>query len=444
MGEAFRGAGGGGRLRVLWLTNVPLPAARQRDGLPPVLGGGWLSSALDLLVSHSDIELVCAARSWPPHEPFEAEGVRYVTLHRDPPAGGVRGVLRAWRRVDDVLAAIDEAKHLVEEVRPDVVHVHGTEMPSALAMLRASQGTPTLVSLQGFPSECLRYAFAGMSARDRSADVLNLEFVKGRGITHDRRRMQQAARLELKTLALARDVAGRTAWDQDVVRRVNPTARYWHLDETLRRPFYDSAWSGPQDGTPCVFATASAAPFKGLDVLLRAFAAVRSRRPCKLAIAGQVVESPLWRVVLRPLEADLGLRGHVEWLGGQPAEAVADLMSSCSVFVCASRIENSPNSVCEAMMVGAPVVATSTGGIPSLIEDGKEGLLFPNGDHEALARAIERVLDDSDLARRLGEAASCTAVARHEPARATQQLIEVYQEIAKRDGQALMGTEVRS
>ena len=81
------------------------------------------------------------------------------------------------------------------------------------------------------------------------------------------------------------------------------------------------------------------------------------------------------------------------------ALAHADLLVLPSVY------EELGTVLLEAMQAGLPVVASRTGGIPDVIEDGANGMLVPSGDPEALARAIDRLLADRDLARRLSEEA---------------------------------------
>src|SRR5258708_2713571 len=104
-------------------------------------------------------------------------------------------------------------------------------------------------------------------------------------------------------------------------------------------------------------------------------------------------------------------------------------LSRAQVFAISSYIENSPNSLCEAMQVGLPCVATYAGGIPSLVEHGRTGLLFPPGDAPLLADAIMRIFRDDDLATWLGQAARTEASERHAPQRVISQLLNAYDNV---------------
>jgi glycosyltransferase involved in cell wall biosynthesis len=396
--------------------------------VPPL--EGWLGATLRALrVESPELDLVCAAWAWPAAEPFEQDGVSYVTLLARRPQGGIVGVQRRWMSAARVGVPVDAMRHLISQVRPDVVHVHGTEDTNALAMLQVAERTPVLVSLQGLVTEIAPVFLDGLEPSDVIADIASVGFIKGQGVIHSFLGMKRAARTEPKALAAATDVIGRTEFDREVALGANPRVRYWHVDEVLREPFYETEWSGLGTDPPVVLAVASAAPYKGIDVLLRAYAILRDRRPCRLVVAGAFAGTSLWRS-LDALQSRLGLSGHVEWVGAQDAASVARLVGECSVFASASRIENSSNSVCEAMIVGAPIVATSVGGTSSLLADGESGLLVGSGDPAALASAIERILADEELAARLGRSARIVAAGRHDPTTVARRLLEVYSRVA--------------
>ena len=106
-----------------------------------------------------------------------------------------------------------------------------------------------------------------------------------------------------------------------------------------------------------------------------------------------------------------------------------------SVFVCASVLENSPNTVGEAMLLGVPVAASDAGGIPDMITNDRDGLLFSAGDAKALAKAISRLWDEErdheglTLAQRLSTQAATRAHIVHDGECNYLRLLEIYREI---------------
>lgn len=139
---------------------------------------------------------------------------------------------------------------------------------------------------------------------------------------------------------------------------------------------------------------------KGVDDLLRAFAEVR-RTGAKLRIAGDGPARP----ELERLSASLDLNGAVSFEG--PLTSVAPFWRDCDVAAMPSNqwVESFGMAAVEAMACGLPVVATRSGALPEVVEDGRTGALCARGDVSALAAAFERYATDSELRREHGRAA---------------------------------------
>ncbi|MEI7838059.1 MAG: glycosyltransferase family 4 protein, partial [Planctomycetota bacterium] len=128
--------------------------------------------------------------------------------------------------------------------------------------------------------------------------------------------------------------------------------------------------------------------------------------------------------------AAMGLADHVELLGALHQKELIQQLQMAHCFVLASYLENSPNSLCEAMRVGMPCVASYVGGIPSLIDVGKTALSFPAGDSALLAMNLRRIFEDDPLALRLGSAAMQEATRRHDPDRVVDELLASYRGVS--------------
>lgn len=145
---------------------------------------------------------------------------------------------------------------------------------------------------------------------------------------------------------------------------------------------------GLKPDSPLVLNIAALVPHKDQRTLLAAAAALHQRRPdVHWAIAG---EGPL-RPELEATIARLALGNRVHLLGEVPGAAA--LLQEADVFVLSSREEGLGTSVLDAMAAHVPVAATCAGGIPEMLE-GTAGLLVPQGDGEALARAVLTLLTD--------------------------------------------------
>jgi glycosyltransferase involved in cell wall biosynthesis len=158
---------------------------------------------------------------------------------------------------------------------------------------------------------------------------------------------------------------------------------------------------GLVDSQPVVGIVAMLRPEKAHEVFLRAAARVLERVPeTQFLVVGDGPE----RRRLEALAMTLGIDGRVRFLGAR--QDVAALVRTFDVGVLSSRpvVETLSNAVLEYMAAGKPVVATRVGSLPELIEEGQTGFFVEPGDWEALADRIVRLLQDRDLAERMGMA----------------------------------------
>ena len=171
------------------------------------------------------------------------------------------------------------------------------------------------------------------------------------------------------------------------------------------------------------------APIKGQDVFLRAAAQLSARRGgVRFVIAGED-KSPLmsYRRSLESLITELDLSGIVSMPGWH--DDIPALLSSLTVFVSAARSEPFGLAIVEAMAAGLPVVATASEGALEIIDDGITGRLVPANDPEALAHAINDLLDDPQERARLGHNAQRVARKRYSLKRMAQDTERVYSEV---------------
>jgi glycosyltransferase involved in cell wall biosynthesis len=131
-------------------------------------------------------------------------------------------------------------------------------------------------------------------------------------------------------------------------------------------------------------------------------------------------------VYLLHLVRKLGLEDHVRFTGVLSGKAMAERMARSHVCLMASIIENSPNTLGEAMLLGMPVVSAYAGGAPSMARDEAEALFYRPDDPAMLAFQIRRIFDDPALAARLARAARARALETHDPDRNLTDLIAAY------------------
>jgi len=138
---------------------------------------------------------------------------------------------------------------------------------------------------------------------------------------------------------------------------------------------------------------------KGVDIVIRAFKLVTKQYPdFKLRLMGYYPDR-------RVLEEFAEGCPQIEFLAPRPNELALKVISTCTIYVLASRTEGGPRVLLEAMAAGRPIIASSVGGVPYYIIDNDNGLLFPSGNIEDLAGKMVRLLNDKELRTRLGHSA---------------------------------------
>lgn len=170
---------------------------------------------------------------------------------------------------------------------------------------------------------------------------------------------------------------------------------------------------------------AALAPHKSQADLLRAVAGVcRAHADVHVLIVG---EGAL-RGRLERLRDDLGLAERVTFTGFR--EDVLDILAGFDVFVMSSYLEGMGTSILDAQALGVPVVATNTGGIPDVVEDGASGLLVPPRDPQALEAAIMRMLADAELRQRCVAEAK-RRVSGYDYRRTVYKTLDAYRELCE-------------
>ena len=415
----------------MWLVNITLPAYARAKGLPVNVREGWLSGLFECIAKDTDSAEKPELGVLFPSGRDDTEVLEDVTFY------GFREDLSRPEHYDTRMEKRFRA--VLDDFKPDLVHIFGTEFPHALAMARTYENPEhLLIGIQGICTEiAMRYradlpeaVWKRVTLRDalrRDSLEKQQEKFRVRGVR------------EKSALLMASHVTGRTSFDREFTRRLVPRATYHHMNETMRAPFYEGAWHRDSIIPYSVFVAQGDYPLKGLHFLLRILPRlVREFPQMKVFVAGkQIIKDRVrcgaYGEYLDYLIARGHLENHVTFVGEQAAEDMRTWFLKSHVYLCPSVLENSPNGLAEAMLIGTPVVASQAGGIPSMIESGREGLLFAPGNLQAMYESIKTLFTDEALCVRLSEAARKRAVLAHNPGANYARLKEIYRTICEVD-----------
>lgn len=424
-------------MKVLWFTNILMPDASRYAGRPASRGSGWwISELLNRLKQRDDVQMavVTTAGLSVRDCSCNVDGVDYFIL-RASASHALLGHLGYGAACPASSAQVKKYVSIVQQWKPDIIHVHGTERDYGLCKAWGLIKTPTAVSIQGLMAPCARKAYGELMPMELHS-VLHRVFGLRVACLSRWRWFRAQMPLEERILKSADIVLGRTEWDHAWAWLLAPHMAYRHVDELMRPEFvYATPWRLESCRRHELFCTSGAEPLKGLHVLIEAVWRLRLLYPdirLKIASAGFTPKpsDDYARFVLR-LVAKYELQNTVSFLGLIDAKEIVQCLKIAHCFVTPSFIENGCNALQEAMLVGTPSVVTLTGGLLTTVDSEKTALTFPVGDVALLARQVQRLFDDDRLAATLSKNALAVAQKRHDPKTVEEQVMSAYRELVR-------------
>lgn len=411
-------------MKILWLCNIILPVIADKMKLARPVVGGWLTGLSCDLIKIEEVELaVCVPLPSDKCRSGEIHNIRYFTFL---PHGNTKA------RFEEIL----------EQYDPDVIHIFGTEFPHSLAMVNACKklglSHRCVVSIQGMTSVYAKHYYAYLPHRETVKHSFR-DLLKKNNIRDGRRDFLKRGECEIQTLQAASHVIGRTDWDRACTERINPSAQYHVCNESLRPVFYEKKWDWEECEKHSIFVSQCGYPIKGFHLMLEAMAdIVREFPDAKLYVTGKdplraslkdKLRQTYYHKYLGKLIRRYHLEGRVAFLGSLQENEMCEAYLRANVFVCCSSIENSPNSVGEAMLLGTPVVSSDVGGVKNMLTHEKEGFVYQADAPYMLAYYVKKLFRDKALQLEFSENARAHAQNTHNVRKNTDDLLGIYRRI---------------
>jgi len=413
-------------MKVLWITNGLLPEAANAVGIDSSFGGGWMTSLLDSL-RRSDIQIAVASSYY--GKEILQKHINDVLYYYLP--FGVQNIkfdnsqLIVWKEIE-------------QNYKPDVVHIHGTEYSNGIGYIRANGSDKVVISIQGLVNAISKYENAGMPFFEKLKSITIgsiLRYLRD----GNKYSFKKRALVEIEYLKTTKYIIGRTLWDKSYSMTLNPEAHYFECGELLRPVFYSpKKWCYNQCLKHSIFISGGTPWLKGLYFLVKAISIVKKQYPdVKVFVAGDDFLHYTDFISLQKLTIDqrciynkakeLGVLEHFFFTGWLSETQIYQQYLNANVFVSASTIENSSNAICEAQILGCPIIASFVGGTPSLIKDGITGNLYRFDEERVLAFEIMKIfrnpqrLEFNDIEKR------------HEISANVRKIRSIYQQIINND-----------
>lgn len=229
---------------------------------------------------------------------------------------------------------------------------------------------------------------------------------------------------------------GRTTWDQANCLVLNGDLKYFHVEELLRTPFYNYSWSYEKCEKYSIFISQVYTPIKGFHVLIKAVSILKKKYPnVKVYIAGNDILNKNYLTlrgygkICKKLISKYNVADNIRFTGKLTAEQMCSHYLKANVYVCCSLIENSPNSLCEAQIIGTPVVSSYVGGTPDFVTHKENGFLYRSEDYEMLAYYVDIVFELKEKIADISDCERQTALLRHSRSNYGNILLNVYKNL---------------
>ncbi len=423
--------------KILWVCNIPIPRIAEHINTNVQNIAGWLTGFANKLEKTDGIEF---------HYAFPMLGIKEVISGK---VGNINYYAFSQPKLMGFLPVEDQIKEsvymrthirkILSIVSPDILHIFGTEYPHSLvAAEEFGNADRTVINIQGLTSVCWMHFNDGIPFRELKRFVIS-NIARG-NLLGQSKNMKKRGKTEIKAIRNAGHIIGRTDWDEACVKQISPDIKYHFCNESLRDSFYEGKWQYDKCKKHSIFMSQAATPIKGLHFMIRALCDIVKDYPdAHLYIAGnditkrdtiyQKLKFSSYAAYINDLIRKNNLEDKITFLGSLDEENMRDMYLDSHVFVCASSIENSPNSLGEAMILGMPCVSSDVGGVKNMMTHESEGYVYQATAPYMLSYYIKKIFADEEKAVEMGNAAKKHAETTHCRENNLQTLLKIYDEI---------------
>jgi glycosyltransferase involved in cell wall biosynthesis len=413
-------------MKVLWLCNILPPICSKAFGEKYSISGGWLDLISRDMAKEKDIKfIICCPGSKKKIEKLYVDNVTYFRFYNK------MHISRLYSTFLDIL----------NTYKPDIIHIFGTEYCHTYEMVNAAESLlmidKVIISIQGLVSVIEKYYLEGIPNCIRYRYTIR-DLLKANSLENLRNSYRRRGVLEKIALKKVKHVIGRTDWDKACVQNINSNANYYLCNETMRSSFYEYTWDYQNCEKYSIFVSQANYPVKGFHRVIEALEILIKKFPnTRIYVAGKDPFSLKWYRItsyqkyLVSLINKARCKHNIIFLGNLDEKMICNQFLKANVFVLASSIENSSNSLAEAMLLGVPCVVSDVGGVMSMIVHKKEGFVFQNNAPYMMSFYIEEIFKSSTLAQYFSVNAKAHARIVHNRVNNYLSLLNIYKQVCK-------------
>lgn len=404
-------------MRVLWFSVTPSNYDKK-------IFGGWISSLENIVHKYcKDIVLGIAFVHNDNIYKKEKKGITYY------PIKIFKNKLDKlqWRINPDYEWKLLRPKLLdiVNDFNPDIIQCFGSEWPFGL--IAKEVDIPVVIHMQGFSNIYRLSNLMALTlpeqyylAKYNPIKILQEKFKEYKSI--------KTANTEKEIMRINKFFMGRTEWDKNIVKYYSPDSLYFHCEEAIRPEVKNSSIHWEYKRTECmkIISISSASTLKGNSLILRTAQILKDFNfNFEWRVAGHKESFNKFEKLLNINHKDV----NITMLGTINVNEVVTELINNEVYVHAAIIDNSPNSICEAQLIGIPVISTNVGGIPQLIDNGNSGLLYPYNEPHTLAFILMSMHNNKKMLENLSRQEKNVSSKRHNEYSIANNLTTIYRKI---------------
>jgi glycosyltransferase involved in cell wall biosynthesis len=383
-------------VRLLWLAAYPFEfvVEKTKSRPHPI---PWVTEMAKYIAK--DYDLTILNSSWRAKQTLsiERDGIKFVFIKTPNPLINLITF--------NLLKIIRLRRWLKSNVHSyDLMHINGVEYQFGYSARNLA--IPSVVSIQGLVHKCIVFK--------KKFDLGY--FIWLSGIFY-----------ELFEIKHFKNFICRTHWDSAIIQENNPNARIFKNWELIRSEFFLPHQSGSFESNKLVFLGGSN-QMKGILGALKIISHLNKyNNKFELIIIGHGSLNEISKLIKKN-KLNIS-EDQIEFLGFKGVDDIVEAFKGSFCLIHPTMIDNSPNTICEAQIFGLPVIANNVGGISSLIEQGKTGILVDDHNYELFVSNILKLKADRNLYFEISKMAKEIAFIRHNPDSIMEGIKNIYSEL---------------
>lgn len=408
--------------RILWLSNIRF----SNEGLKGT--GTWLQPLAASLTPYYEIYHVCCGN---------------VKLIKCETVGDIKQFIIPYRKtlnntqIPDRLSCSD-VRTILEEVKPDLIHVWGTESKWAyMKVLGVFGAHKTLLDMQGFLQSCYESYYAGLTLSERLQCYGLKEILRPSSSMYaNKRLLLKKSRVENEILQAYDNISYQSEWICNRLLGIGLNAKLYNTKIIIRSEFFNNQWRRPDNSSLVIFTSAAVAhSYKGLHILIKACSVLKQKYPdFILYVAGRIMVKSYgilngYESYLAYLIKKYRMNSNVKFLGPLSAEDMVAYQLKSNVCIVPSAVESYCLGLAECLTLGLPSVVSYSAAMPTIARDKEEVLFYSPLDYVDCAAKVMQIYESRSLSNTLSVNSRNRRILENKKEMVVEAQLEIYKSI---------------